>query len=321
MLTNVTFESINANGLTLRAAVNGSGPLVILVHGWPETWYSWRHPIAPLSAAGYRVVVPDVRGYGGSDCPEAVEAYDMASLMDDILRIIDHFGEDRATLVGHDWGARICWATSVVHPERVAAVAGLSVPYNKRGTASPIEMFKQIYADRFFYQNYFQAAGVAEAELDADVRTSLRKIYFAISGDAPSLDSWFSGPADGGLLDDLTDPDPFPPWMTDDDFDYLVSQFEKTGFRGALNRYRNQERDFDAFPAIGANQITQPACFIAGSKDLVRNFIPGQDAFSNQVGNFDDLRVNRLIDGKGHWIQQEAPEPVNEALLQFLAGL
>ena len=321
MQTNVAFESINANGLTLRVAVQGTGPLVTLVHGWPETWYSWRHQIDPLAAAGYRVAVPDVRGYGGSDCPEAIEAYDMASLMNDILAITDHFGEDQAILVGHDWGARICWATSVVHPERVAAVAGLSVPYNKRGAASPIDMFKKIHVDNFFYQVYFQKVGVAEAELDADVRTSLRKIYYAISGDAPSIEPWSSGPPDRGLLDTLTDPDPFPGWLTDEDFDYLVSQFEQTGFRGAVNRYRNQEKDFDQFPAIGAARITQPACFVAGSKDLVRHFAPGQDAYANQVNNFEDLRINRIVDGKGHWIQQEAPKQVNEALLEFLAGL
>jgi pimeloyl-ACP methyl ester carboxylesterase len=241
-------RTLDVNGITLRAAVEGDGPLVILVHGWPELWYSWRHQIKPIARAGYRVVVPDVRGYGGSDKPHAVEAYDMATLMDDLIGIIDAFGEASAILVGHDWGAPICWNTAALHPERVAAVAALSVPYRKRGKASPIETVRRIYAGKFFYQLYFQAEGVAEAELEADVRTSLRKIYFSISGDARSLDGWLKRPEGGTLLERLIDPDVFPSWLTLGDIDYFVTNFEAGGFLGPTNRYRNQDRDFENFP-------------------------------------------------------------------------
>ena len=181
----------------MRAAVEGEGPLVILVHGWPELWYSWRHQIKPIARAGYRVVAPDVRGYGGSDKPHDVETYDMFHMMADVIGLIDAFGERAATLVGHDWGAPICWNTAALHPDRVSAVAGLSVPYHQRGKVSGIELWRRIYAGKFFYQLYFQAEGVAESELEADVGTSLRKIYFALSGDAPTLDNWLQRPAGG----------------------------------------------------------------------------------------------------------------------------
>lgn len=314
-------QKIETNGVTLRAAVEGEGPLVIMVHGWPELWYSWRHQIKPVAEAGYRVVAPDVRGYGGSDKPEAVEAYDMATIMADITGLIDAFGEEKAILIGHDWGAPIVWNTSALHPDRVAAVAALSVPYRKRGPVSQIDIWRKLYAGKFFYQLYFQDEGVAEAELEADVRTSLRKIYFAGSGDAAESEGWIDRPADGGMLDTLVDPDPFPAWMTDADLDYFVANFEAGGFRGPLNRYRNQARDFEMLPDMGAAPITQPSCFIAGSRDIVRKFVRPHDPYENVSENCTDFRAKTVIDGVGHWVQQEAPADVNAALLAFLASL
>jgi len=314
-------QTLETNGIAIRAAVEGDGPLVILVHGWPELWYSWRHQVKPIAQAGYRVVAPDVRGYGGSDKPAAVEAYDMASMMADVIGLIDAFSEDTAILIGHDWGAPICWNTAALHPDRVSAVAGLSVPYFKRGAISSLELWRQVYEGKFFYQLYFQAEGVAEAELEADVRLSLRKIYYAISGDAASAKNRMQGSPDGTLLESMTDPDPFPSWMSADDLDYFVANFEAGGFRGPLNRYRNQDRDFDNLPELGARPVAQPSCFIAGSKDPVRHFIPGHDLYETVAGNCTDLRFSKIIDGIGHWVQQEAPSEVNAALLEFLASL
>jgi pimeloyl-ACP methyl ester carboxylesterase len=303
------------------AAVEGRGPLVILVHGWPELWYSWRHQIKPIAEAGYRVVAPDVRGYGGSDKPHPVEAYDMATLMADVVGLVDALGEDKAILIGHDWGAPICWNTAALRPDRVAAVAGLSVPYRRRGNVSTIDIWRQLYKDKFFYQLYFQEEGVAEQELEADVRVALRKIYYSISGDAPSLDSWLARPPTSTLLEGFIDPDPFPSWLTAEDLDYFVAHFEAGGFRGPINRYRNQERDFIHLPEMGAQPVHQPSCFIAGSKDVVRPFVPGMDLYADPGDNCTDLRVVSVIEGAGHWVQQEAPEEVNEALLRFLNGL
>jgi len=314
-------QTIETNGITLRAAVEGDGPLVIMVHGFPELWYSWRHQIRSIAQAGYRVVAPDVRGYGGSDKPQPVEAYAMATMMADVTGIIDAFGERSSILVGHDWGAPICWNIAALFPNRVAAVAGLSVPYRKRGKVSTLEAARKIYQGKFFYQIYFQEEGVAEAELEADVRTSLRKIYYSISGDAPSLDGWLQRPAGGRLLDALEDPKTFPAWMMPEDLDTYVASFEAGGFRGPLNRYRNQDRDFAELPEMGVRPVAQPSCFIAGSKDLVRRFVPDYDLYADVAVNCTDLRCKRIIEGAGHWVQQEAPEEVTQALLDFLNTL
>jgi pimeloyl-ACP methyl ester carboxylesterase len=321
MITEPKFRNIATNGVKLRCVVEGQGPLVVLVHGWPESWYSWRHQIGALANAGCRVVVPDVRGYGGSDAPPAIEAYDMESLIGDVLGLIDHFGEAQATLVGHDWGAPIVWNTAALHPARIRAVAALSVPYSPRGKVSSIELWRQLYAGRFFYQLYFQEPGRAEAEFEADVRGALRKLYYAGSGDAPKGIFRADKPADARMLDDLPDPPQLPGWLTEADLDYYAEQFRRRGFRGSLNRYRNQQRDWERLPALSGARITMPACFIAGSRDKVLRFVPNVDLVENMKRWVDDLRICRLLEGAGHWIQQERPGEVNALLIEFLRGL
>ncbi|MEO8005620.1 MAG: alpha/beta hydrolase [Betaproteobacteria bacterium] len=315
------FETIRSNDVNLRCVVEGEGPLVLMIHGWPESWYSWRHQIGPVRDAGYRVVVPDVRGYGGSDKPQAIEAYDMQSMVGDVVGLIDHFGEKQAILFGHDWGAPIVWNTTALHPDRVRAVAALSVPYSPRGKISSIDLWRQIYAGRFFYQLYFQEPGVAEAEFEADIRTSLRKIYYAGSGDSPKGLFRADKKPDAGMLDDLPDPETLPAWLTDADIDYFVSQFQQSGFRGPLNRYRNQQRDWENLTALTGARITRPTCFIAGRRDGVLKFVPDFDMVANMKRWVDDLRVCEIIDGAGHWIQQERPVEVTALLLGFLAAL
>jgi pimeloyl-ACP methyl ester carboxylesterase len=195
------------------------------------------------------------------------------------------------------------------------------VPYRKRGNVSTLEATRKIYEGKFFYQIYFQDEGVAEAELEADVRSSLRKIYYSVSGDAPSLDGWLQRPPGGGLLDTLQDPSTFPAWLTPEDLDYYVASFKAGGFRGPLNRYRNQDRDFAELPEMGLRPVNQPSCFIAGSLDLVRRFVPDYDLYADVAVNCSDLRVKEIIEGAGHWTQQEAPDEVTQALLDFLGSL
>ena len=315
------FRIIRSNGVNLRCVVDGDGPLVLMIHGWPESWYSWRHQIGPVRDAGYRVVVPDVRGYGGSDKPEPIEAYDMESLIGDVLGLIDHFGEKHAILFGHDWGAPIVWNTTALHPNRIRAVAALSVPYSPRGKISSIALWRQIYAGRFFYQVYFQQPGVAEGEFEADIRKALRTIYFSGSGDAPRGMFRADKSPDAGMLEGLTDPAVLPGWLTERDLDYFVSQFEAGGFRGPLNRYRNQQRDWERLGALDGARITRPACFIAGRRDGVLKFVPNVDLVENMKRWVDDLRVCEIIDGAGHWIQQERPAEVTSRLLAFLASV
>jgi pimeloyl-ACP methyl ester carboxylesterase len=317
----IQHRNVRVNGLELHIAESGEGPLVMLCHGFPELWYSWRHQIPALADAGYRVVAPDQRGYGGSDKPEAIDAYDMESLIGDVLGLIDHFGEERASLVGHDWGAPIVWNATALHPDRVRAVVAMSVPYSPRGKISSVALWRQIYANRFFYQLYFQEPGRAEAEFEADIRRSLRKIYYAGSGDAPKGMFRPDKPVNARMLDDLPDPAVLPGWITEQDIDYYVSQFEMSGFRGPLNRYRNQERDWERLTALSGARITRPACFIAGSRDSVLRFVPNVDLVENMKRWINDLRVCQVIDGAGHWIQQERPAEVNALLLRFLASL
>lgn len=323
MPTDYEITYLQTNGVRLRVAIEGHGPLVILVHGWPELWYSWRHQMLPLAEAGYRVVAPDVRGYGGSDKPHAVEAYDMLSLTADMVGLIDALGEDRAVLIGHDWGAPICWTSAVLYPDRIRAVAGLSVPFLRRGPVSSIERFKALYAGKFFYQLYFQEEGVAEAEFEADVRTALRKIYYMASGDVGDEDRIIranKGP-DDTMLDGLPDPDPFPAWLSEADLNYYVQAFEQGGFRGPLNRYRCQQRDWELLPQLSDATIEPPSFFVAGGRDGVRRFIPGIDLYEHPGIYCSDFRGKVIVEDKGHWVQQEAPQAVTEALLSFLADV
>jgi pimeloyl-ACP methyl ester carboxylesterase len=303
---------IESNGIRLRVALAGDGPLVVLIHGFPESWYSWRHQIPALVNAGYRVAAPDVRGYGGSDKPHAIAAYAIKDMSADIGGLIEALGAEQAVVVGHDWGAPIAYGTALFHPERVRAVAGLSVPHLGRGPVPIVELLRKMFKDRFFYQLYFQEPGVAEAELEADVRRSLRKIYTSIRVENPT------GP---GFLDRLADPERLPFWLTAADLDYFAGQFQDSGFRGPLNRYRNSERDFAQLAAVDGKLIEQPTAFLAGSLDHVLRMIPGVDMIELMRKQVADLRHVQLIEGAGHWLQQERPADVNAALLLFLNGL
>lgn len=312
------FETIESNGIRLRVALAGAGPLVVLVHGWPESWYSWRHQIPALVAAGYRVAAPDVRGYGGSDKPAEIAAYSLKSLAGDIAGLVAALGETSAILIGHDWGAPIVWNTALFFPERVRAVAGLSVPFSGRGPMPLIQLLQRMHRGRFFYQLYFQTPGVAEAELEADVATSLRKVYYWASGDFVRAGVKVDKPADATMLQDLPDPQPFPAWMSAADLAYYTAEFQGSGFRGPLNRYRCSEIDFADQEPFKEAKIAQPAAFIAGTLEPVLRFLPGVDMIEVMRGKMADLRLVEIIEGGGHWIQQEKPAETTAALLKFL---
>lgn len=312
---------IDTPNARLRVALAGMGTLVVLIHGFPEGWYCWRHQIRALANAGYRVAAPDVRGYGGSDKPFAIEPYAIEDMCDDIDGLIAALDAGKAVVIGHDWGAIIAYGTALFHSERVRAVAGLGAPHVGRGPMPSVELLRRIYKDRFFYQLYFQEPGIAEAELEADVRASLRKLYYWSSGEAQKAKANIENPSGPGLLDRLVDPDRLPPWLTEADLDYCTAQFRDGGFRGALNRYRNSERDYARLGAIEGKQFTQPAAFLAGKLDPVLRMFPGVDLVDLMRARFDDLRSVRLFEGAGHWLQQERPAEVNAALLEFLDGL
>ena len=315
------FEEVNRGEITLRVAVEGRGPVVLCVHGWPELWYSWRHQIAHLSQNGYTGAALDVRGYGGSSKPHDISAYTMKVLTSDVAAVARALSDEPVVLVGHDWGAPIAWTTALLHPDLVKGFASLSVPYVPGGDASFVDMLAPLYADRFFYQTYFQAEGVAEAELEADVKSALRKLYFSASGAAP-LDSFLAHkPKDATLLDGMVDPDPLPAWLSDADLQVYTDAFEAGGFRGPINRYRAQRLDVAELVGLRGKNMPQPMCFIGGSKDPVRHFLPDNDWYAEPGAACNDFRGSTIVEGMGHWIQQEAPDETNAALMTFLRGL
>ncbi|MDG2070272.1 MAG: alpha/beta hydrolase [Pseudomonadales bacterium] len=315
------FIQVENGDVSLNVAVKGTGPVILCVHGWPELWYSWRHQIEYFSARGFRVAAMDVRGYGRSTIPDAISDYSMRKTCSDVKAVAKALSPEPVILMGHDWGAPIVWQTTLWHPEQVRAVAGLSVPYFPIAEGAFVEQMKFVYQDRFFYQIYFQAEGIAEAEIEADLPSALRKIYFSLSGDAP-LNDWLKDkPADSGLLTGMIDPQPFPAWLSEDDLQVYIDAFTAGRFRGPINRYRAQGIDAEESGPIRGRQIEQPACFIAGSKDICRNIVPGMDLYQNVAGGCNDFRGSTIIDGVGHWVQQEAPEATNLALAEFVDGL
>ena len=319
-------QMVATNGIRLRTIVVGDGPLVLMVHGWPELWYSWRHQMRTLADAGYRVAAPDVRGYGGSDKPPAVADYRMSLITADMAGLVETLSDDgTAVIVGHDWGAPIAWTTTLLYPDQIRAVIALSVPWGGRGEIPPLQLWKQLYTDRgrFFYQVYFQQPGVAEAELEADMRGTLRKIYFAGSGEGIGNlpeEATHKG-VDDTYLKGLPDPDSLPTWLSEADLDYFVAAFESSGMRGPLNRYRCQDMDWEELPQLSDMKIAQPACFIAGTKEPVLSFVPDVDMVENMRKRVPNLQQVRLIEGGGHWIQQEYPQEVSTAMLEFLRDL
>ncbi len=315
----ITHRTIETNGIAMHIAEAGAGPLVLLLHGWPESWYSWRHQLPALAAAGYHAVAPDVRGYGRSDAPRAVEAYSMKELTADYVGLLDALGERTAVVAGHDWGAPMAWSSALLYPERYRAVVGMSVPYTGRPPAPPLQLLGQAFKGAFFYIVYFQDVGVAEAELEADPRRSLRLILYAASGDAPPAPGFAGKPKDSGLLDGMTDPAELPSWLSEEDLDYFAGEFKRAGFRGGINRYRNMDRDWHELPQLEGARIRQPALFIAGEKDGVIALNPG--GVETMRRQCDDLRKVVLLPGCGHWTQQERPAEVNAELIAFLKGL
>ena len=316
-MSEITHRTIETNGINMRIAEAGEGPLVLLLHGFPELWYSWRHQLPALAAAGYRAVAPDVRGYGGTDAPEAIDSYTMLDHVADAVGVLDALGEESAVIVGHDWGAPMAWHGALLHPERFPAVAALSVPYTPRPPAPPTQLMKRLFQDRFFYMLYFQEPGLAEAELEADVRRSMRLMLYDASGDAPRSAWQAQRPKDAKLLDEMRDPERLPPWLTEADIDYYTAEFERTGFRGGLNRYRNMDRDWEQSAHLAGAAVQQPALFVAGERDGVLRFT-GTDAMKASVPN---LRNVVILPGCGHWTQQERPAEVNSALIEFLKAL
>ncbi|MBI1960578.1 MAG: alpha/beta hydrolase [Candidatus Rokubacteria bacterium] len=316
----IAHRIVETNGIRMHVAEQGSGPAVLLCHGFPESWYSWRHQLQALAAVGYRAVAPDMRGYGRTDRPAEIEKYTTLHHVGDMVGLLDALGEQTAVIVGHDWGAPVAWNCALMRPDRFRAVVVLSVPYSPRGSVRPTAALRQVAGDHFMYMLHFQEPGVAEVELEGDVRATLRRVLYSASGDAPPEHGWRPVmPKTARFLDTLTDPTLLPAWLTEADLDLYTSEFQRTGFRGGLSWYRAMDLTWELMAAYHHAKVLQPALFVAGDRDLV--IAMQRRALDQMKETVPGLRRLVMLPGCGHWTQQERPAEVNAEMITFLRGL
>nr|WSY55315.1 alpha/beta hydrolase [Streptomyces sp. NBC_00886] len=322
MVKNAVHRLVPAPAGRIHLVERGTGPLVLLVHGFPESWYSWRHQLPALAEAGYRAAAVDVRGYGRSSRPGDASAYRMLDLVEDAVAVVHALGERSAVIVGHDWGAGIAANSALLRPDVFRAVGLLSVPYTPRGGPRPGEIFAGMGGDEEFYVSYFQQPDRAEAEIEPDVRGWLAGFYAALSADTmpePGTPDPHFVSRDGGTLRERLPADRLPAWLGEDELDVYAGEFERTGLTGALNRYRNMDRDWEDLADFDGAPITQPSLFLGGSLDASTTWL--SDAIDAYPVTLPGLRGSHILEGCGHWIQQERPAEVNEHLTDWLAGL
>jgi pimeloyl-ACP methyl ester carboxylesterase len=312
-------QTLAVNGIRMRVATQGSGPLVLLCHGFPELWCSWRAQMAALAAAGFRAAAPDMRGYGGTDAPADPAQYTMLHHVGDLVALVGALGETQAVVVGHDWGAPAAWHAALLRPDLFRAVAGLSVPYMPPGPVDLLSALSQ-QGISHFYMQYFQAPGIAEAELEADVAATLRRTTFSLSGDGAGGVAGMLEPGTG-FLHATVDPAVMPPWVDADDLAYTTAEFRRTGFRGGLNWYRAIRPSWELLAAWRGLPIRQPSLFIGGERDDVLKFPTSRAAIARFERTLPGLRGCHLLPGAGHWVQRERAAEVNTLLLGFLRGL
>ncbi|HEX7785974.1 MAG TPA: alpha/beta hydrolase [Methylomirabilota bacterium] len=326
-MAEIQHRVVETNRIRMHVAEQGSGPLVLMCHGFPESWYSWRHQIRALADAGFRAVAPDMRGYGQTEAPAEVERYGMLDLVGDMVGLLDALGAETAVVAGHDWGAPVAWHSALLRPDRFPAVIALSVPFRPRGSTRPTSVMPQT-DEAMFYQLYFQSPGVAEAELGRDVRGTIRRLLYSGSGEGAAARAGLGDPhavgmvpRRGGFLTYSVDPGTLPRWLTEADVDCYADEFTRTGFRGGLNWYRNIDRNWELLAPFAGARVTVPALYVAGDQDLVVRF-PGMDQLIPNLSRFvPNLRHTIMLPGCGHWTQQERPAEVNAAMLQFLKTL
>ncbi|MCY4263847.1 MAG: alpha/beta hydrolase [Gammaproteobacteria bacterium] len=316
------FQYIRTNGIRMRVvSAGGSGPWVLLAHGWPESWYNWRHQIPFLVDQGYRVVVPEMRGYGETDSPQEVSSFDVRHLCDDIVGVLDALDAEQAVLIGHDWGAIVAWYSVLYYPERFRALVAMSVPYGGRPRESIVQTYKRKFGENFFYMLYHNApGGIAEAEYDADPYGLLSRLY--LSPDSPRHPPEITEKhhTAGGWIKRMGAPKGLPSWLRQDDLEYVVNQFRTSGFRGGVNYYRNLHRNWELTAELDP-VVRVPTLFIAGEKDMVIAHASPKQLQEAMARVVPDLRNLELFPGIGHWVQQEAPEATNAALGCFLGTL
>ncbi len=302
----------------MRIADHGEGPVVLMLHGWPESWYSWRHQIIALAEAGYRVIAPDMPGYGKTDSLDSVKDYNIVNIASYVVGILDEIGVDQAILIGHDWGAAIAWSTVQLHPDRFTKLINLSVPFRPSPDRPPMEIYKERFGDRFFYQLYFQHVGEAEAEFDKDPKGILYRLYSSPDTFRFAPQVTEKNASAGGWIPRLGEPKELPDWFSQEDLDFYVNEFTESGFVGGINYYRNIDGNWNLMKPYANNPIKIPVLFMAGDKDNVIGRATREkllDAMKPFVPNIDDVI---LLPNIGHWIQQDTPKAVNDRVIAFL---
>jgi pimeloyl-ACP methyl ester carboxylesterase len=312
-------ETLAVNGIRMRVATQGTGPLVLLCHGFPELWCSWRQQMAALAEAGWRAVAPDMRGYGGTDAPSDPAQYTMLHHVGDMVGLVHALGENQAVVVGHDWGAPAAWDAALLRPEVFRAVVGMSVPYTPPGPVDLLTALQRMGVQNFYMQ-YFQQPGVAEAELEGDVASTMRRITFSLSGDGAGGVAGML-PVGKGFLHQTVDPAEMPAWVNAEDLAYATAEFRRTGFRGGLNWYRSLRLSWELLAPWRGAVIHQPSMFIGGERDDVLKFPASRASIDKYSQTLPGLRGCHLLQGAGHWVQRDRPAAVNELLLAFLRSL
>jgi|TARA_R110001583_G_scaffold95189_1_gene238878 pimeloyl-ACP methyl ester carboxylesterase len=313
-------QMLKVNGLTMKVTSMGSGPLVVLCHGFPELAISWRSQIAALAAAGYRAVAPDMRGYGGTTAPKDVNAYTMLHLVGDMVELVGALGEKQAVIIGHDWGAPVAWSCALLRPDLFNAVVGMSVPYVPTGSKDILSYLRYAGIDNFYLQ-YFQTPGVAEVELERDVTASIRQIHYSASGNGPDSITFGMLQSGKGFLNNTVEPETLPDWLSEHDIEEYASEFSRTGFHGGLNWYRNITHSWELMAPWRGQVIHQPSLFIAGECDDVLKFPNSQASIDNFTVTLPNMSGCHIIPEAGHWIQRERATVVSKLLIEFLDSL
>ncbi|AMT72421.1 alpha/beta fold hydrolase [Mycobacteroides immunogenum] len=321
----ITHRQLSVNGIDMHVAEQGQGPAVVLCHGFPGLWYTWRHQLAALSAAGYRAIAPDMRGYGHTTAPRDITAYDRASTVGDLVGLLDALDLRDAVFCGHDFGAHLVWDMPAWAGDRVRALFQLSVPRARRLPVTPSVGFNYLASQHFTHLEYFQEPGLAESELDAQPKMFLATLFHALSGANRYLDCW-NHPARvegkrNGYLDVLPSPPPLPwNWLSGHDLDYYAAEFARTGFTGGLNWYRAEDLVWSQNKDLHDKPIEVPVAFLAGSADPVLEIL-GRDPMAAMADLVPGLRSTQIVQGAGHFVQMERPDVVNRAMVEFLDSL
>lgn len=310
------------NGIRMHYVDEGYGPLVILLHGFPYLWYMWRGQIPALAAAGYRVVAPDQRGFGQSDRPQAIEAYDISQSVGDLVGLMKALGESSAVIVGHDLGAWVAQAAAMLRPDLFRALVMLNTAVPPWRPVRPTTALKHMVGDKNYHHLYFQQLGKPDREMSADPRKTLRSIYYSVSGSAVGAERWrlFFEPGEA-LLDAFTDPRELPAWLSPRAIDYYVDQYTRTGFTGAINYYRCRDRNWEITSFLDGAVVRQPSMFIGGAADASLEPAPVRAQYEQLETYLPGLRKKVLLPGVGHSAAEERVDQVNALLLDFLRGL